>query len=64
MSAMTRPRTILTDNADLRKEILDIKLRLNTHDQQIHVAFAAMKGLLQPKPVQPAHTTTDQGIFT
>jgi hypothetical protein len=53
MRAFTRIRNLVADNADLRKAIQQIERRLNTHDQQIQVAFAALKGLLQPKPPAP-----------
>lgn len=56
MRAFVRIRNLVADNADLRKAIQQIERRLNTHDQQIQVAFAALKGLLQGKillSVQP-----------
>jgi hypothetical protein len=40
-------------SADLRKAIQQIERRLNTHDQQIQVAFAALKGILQAKTPAP-----------
>jgi hypothetical protein len=55
MRAFTRIRNLVADHADLRKAIQQIERRLNTHDQQIQVAFASLKGLLQaktPAPVQ------------
>jgi hypothetical protein len=55
MRAFVRIRNLVADHADLRKTIQQIERRLNTHDQQIQVAFAALKGLLQektPAPVQ------------
>jgi hypothetical protein len=48
--AFIRLRTILTDHADLRKAIQNIERRLDSHDRQIQVAFAALKSFLQPKP--------------
>ena len=53
MRAFTRIRNLVADNADLRKAIQQIERRLNTHDQQIQVAFAALKGLLQAKTPAP-----------
>jgi hypothetical protein len=53
MRAFTRIRNLVADHADLRKAIQQIERRLNTHDQQIQVAFAALKGLLQPKMPGP-----------
>jgi hypothetical protein len=53
MRAFTRIRNLVADNADLRKAIQQIERRLNTHDQQIQVAFASLKGLLQAKTAAP-----------
>jgi hypothetical protein len=53
MRAFTRIRNLVADNADLRKAIQQIERRLNTHDQQIQVAFASLKGLFQAKPAEP-----------
>lgn len=53
MRAFVRIRNLVADNADLRKAIQQIERRLNTHDQQIQVAFAALKGILQAKPPEP-----------
>jgi hypothetical protein len=50
MRAFVRMRNIVADNTDLRKAIQNIERRLGAHDQQIQVAFAALKGLLQAKP--------------
>jgi hypothetical protein len=49
MRAFVRIRNLVADHADLRKTIQLMERRLNTHDQQIQVAFAALKSLLQPK---------------
>jgi hypothetical protein len=54
MRAFTRMRNLVADNAELRKAIQNIERRLDGHDQQIQVAFAALKSILQPKPMQPA----------
>lgn len=66
MRAFTRIRNLVADNADLRKAIQQIERRLNTHDQQIQVAFAALKGLLQAKAPEVAQIpvreyTPDEG---
>ena len=54
MRAFVRIRNLVADNADLRKVIHNIERRLDTHDQQIQVAFAALKSILQPpKPPTP-----------
>lgn len=53
MRAFTRMRNLVADNSDLRKTIQNIERRLDSHDQQIQVAFAALKSILQPKPIQP-----------
>jgi hypothetical protein len=58
--AFIRLRMILTDDADLRKAIQQIERRLNTHDQQIQVAFAALKSFLQPKPPAPVQITVKE----
>lgn len=54
MRAFVRMRNLVADNADLRKAIRQIERRLDSHDQQIQVAFAALKSILQPKPAPPA----------
>jgi hypothetical protein len=53
MRAFVRIRNLVADHADLRKAIQQIERRLNTHDQQIQVAFAALKSFLQPKAPEP-----------
>jgi hypothetical protein len=65
MRAFVRIRNLVADHADLRKTIQLMERRLNTHDQQIQVAFAALKSLLQPKTPEaeqlPAkHYTPDE----
>jgi hypothetical protein len=55
IKAFIRLRTIVSGNQDLLKMIQNIERRLDVHDQQIKIAFAALKSLLQPgpKPVTP-----------
>ena len=53
MRAFVRIRNLVADNADLRKAIEYMEKRLDVHDQQIKIAFAALKSILQPEP-QPA----------
>lgn len=53
MRAFTRLRSLVADNADIRKAIRNIEQRLGAHDQQIQVAFAALKSLMQSKPSAP-----------
>lgn len=53
MRAFTRLRSLVADNADIRKAIRNIEQRLGAHDQQIQVAFAALKSLMQSKPSSP-----------
>jgi hypothetical protein len=60
MRAFTRIRNLVADNVDLRKAIQQMERRLGAHDQQIQVAFAALKGLLQAKPVLPASVGTKE----
>ncbi|MBN2037645.1 MAG: ORF6N domain-containing protein [Chitinispirillaceae bacterium] len=48
--AFVRMRNLIADNKDLLKMIQHIERRLDVHDQQIQVAFASLKNLLQPKP--------------
>lgn len=50
MRAFVRMRNLVADNSDLRKAIEHIERRLDVHDRQIQVAFAALKSLLQPGP--------------
>lgn len=50
MRAFTRIRNLITENKGLQKAIEHIERRLDVHDRQIQVAFAALKSLLQPKP--------------
>ena len=53
MRAFVRMRDLVADHTDLRKAIEHIERRLDVHDQQIKIAFAALKSILQPEP-QPA----------
>jgi phage regulator Rha-like protein len=48
MRAFTRMRNLMTENKDLLKVIQNIERRLDVHDRQIQVAFAALKSILQP----------------
>jgi phage regulator Rha-like protein len=50
MRAFVRMKNIVADNTDLRKAIEHIERRLDVHDQQIKIAFAALKSILQPDP--------------
>ena len=52
MRAFVRMKDIVADNTDLRKSIEHIERRLDVHDQQIKIAFAALKSILQPEPDQ------------
>jgi hypothetical protein len=53
MRAFVRMKNLVADNSDLRKTIEHMEKRLDVHDQQIKIAFAALKSLLQQEP-QPA----------
>jgi len=46
--AFVKLRTVISENKDLQKVIQHIERRLDIHDRQIQVAFAALKNLLQP----------------
>jgi hypothetical protein len=48
MRAFTRMRNLVSDNSELRKAIEHIERRLDGHDRQIQIAFAALKNILQP----------------
>jgi phage regulator Rha-like protein len=50
MRAFVRMKNLVADNVDLRKAIEHIEKRLDVHDQQIKIAFAALKSILQPEP--------------
>ncbi len=50
MRAFIRMKNLVADNTDLRKAIEHIERRLDVHDQQIKIAFAALKSILQPEP--------------
>jgi len=50
MRAFVRIRTLVADNSELRKAIEHTERRLDVHDRQIQVAFAALKSILQPEP--------------
>ena len=50
MRAFVRMKNLVADNTDLRKAIGHIERRFDVHDQQIKIAFAALKSLLQPEP--------------
>ena len=55
MRAFVRMRNLVADNTELRKAIEHIERRLDGHDRQIQVAFAALKSILQPSaPAGPA----------
>jgi hypothetical protein len=54
MRAFVRLRHVIAEHSDLKKTIDHIEQRLNVHDRQIQVAFAALKNLLQPPPQIPA----------
>ncbi|MGA3050463.1 MAG: ORF6N domain-containing protein [Chitinispirillaceae bacterium] len=51
--AFIRLRTLVAENKDLLKMIRNIEKRLDVHDQQIKIAFAALKSILQPEPETP-----------
>jgi hypothetical protein len=53
MRAFVRMKNLVADNTDLRKAIEHIEKRLDVHDQQIKIAFAALKSILQPEPETP-----------
>jgi phage regulator Rha-like protein len=53
MRAFVRMKNLVADNADLRKAIEHIEKRLDVHDQQIKIAFAALKSILQPDSETP-----------
>lgn len=55
MRAIVRIRNLVADNSEVRKAIQHIERRLDSHDRQIQIAFAALKNLLQPqeKPLLP-----------
>jgi hypothetical protein len=62
MRAFTRIRNIFTENKELQKVIQHIERRLDVHDRQIQIAFAALKGLLQPpKWIPEKHYSPDDG---
>jgi len=50
MRAFVRIRNLVADNAELRKAIEHTERRLDVHDRQIQVAFAALKSILQTEP--------------
>ena len=50
MRAFVRIRNLVADNTEVRKAIEHIERRLDGHDRQIQVAFAALKSILQPPP--------------
>ncbi len=50
MRAFVRIRNLIADNTELRKAIENIEKRLDGHDRQIQLSFAALKNLLQPPP--------------
>jgi len=49
MRAFVRLREIAMQDKEVWKAIQRIEKRLEVHDQQIQIAFAALKGLLQPR---------------
>jgi phage regulator Rha-like protein len=53
IKAFIRMREVITQNKDLLKAIQQIERRLDTHDRQIQIAFAAIKSLMQPPAPQP-----------
>ena len=62
MRAFVRIRNIVADNPEVRKTIVNIEKRLNIHDRQIQIAFAALKSILQPPPMLPKkHYSPENG---
>jgi hypothetical protein len=53
MRAFVRMRNLIADNTELRKAIEHTERRLDVHDRQIQIAFAALKSIMQPKPETP-----------
>ncbi len=50
MRAFVRIRNLIADNAELRKAIENIEKRLDGHDRQIQLSFAALKSILPLLP--------------
>ena len=48
MRAFVRIKNIVSDNTDIRRAIQNIEKRLNVHDREIQIAFAALKNVLNP----------------
>ena len=62
MRAFTRIRNLVSENKDLKNAIEQIERRLDVHDRQIQIAFAALKSLLQPpKQIPEKHYSPDDG---
>jgi hypothetical protein len=61
MRAFVRMRNLVADHSELRKAIEHIERRLDSHDQQIQVAFAALKSILQPGPQIPQKEYSPDG---
>jgi ORF6N domain. len=53
MRAFVKLRKVISENKDLQKVIQHIERRLDVHDRQIQVAFAALKSFLQSPEVLP-----------
>jgi hypothetical protein len=62
MRAFIRMRNLVSDNAELRRAIETLERRVDVHDRQIQIAFAALKSLLQPpKQITEKHYSPDEG---
>jgi hypothetical protein len=51
MRAFVRLREVITESKELHKAIAQVERRLDVHDRQIQIAFAAIKSMMQP-PVE------------
>jgi phage regulator Rha-like protein len=48
MRAFVRLREVISENKALHKAIAQVERRLDVHDRQIQIAFAAIKSMMQP----------------
>jgi hypothetical protein len=48
MRAFVRLREVISESKELHKAIAQVERRLDVHDRQIQIAFAAIKSMMQP----------------
>jgi phage regulator Rha-like protein len=61
IKAFIRLHKIVTDHSEIRQSIQNIEKRLNVHDREIQIAFAALKDVLNPPNLPPKKLYSPDG---